>query len=87
MQQYRLNYPLLIGLIVGSVFATGAVYLIHKYQVNRNADVLMTSAAEAESQGKHQEAAEAYGNYLSIRPDDRCGARQICERLGRRDDG
>lgn len=70
MQQYRLNYPLLIGLIVGSVFATGAVYLIHKYQVNRNADVLMTSAAEYESQGKHQEAADAYGNYLSIRPDD-----------------
>src|SRR5258707_1121632 len=70
MQQYRLNYPLLIGLIVGLVFTTGAVYLIHKYQINRNANVLMTSAAEYESQGKHQDAAEAYGNYLSVRPDD-----------------
>jgi tetratricopeptide (TPR) repeat protein len=70
MQQYRLNYPLLIGLMVGSVFVSGAVYLIHKYQINRNANALITEAADFESQGKHHDAADSYGNYLSIRPDD-----------------
>ena len=70
MQQYRLNYPLLIGMIVGFVFVSAAVFFIHKYQIDRNANALITEATDFETQGKHHDAADAYGNYLSIRPED-----------------
>jgi tetratricopeptide (TPR) repeat protein len=70
MQQYRLNYRLLISLGVGFVVASAAVYVLHKYQLNRNAKALLDQAVTAEEAGKHQDAADAYSNYLSIRPED-----------------
>src|SRR5437667_1548018 len=70
MQQYRINYRLLISLGVGFVIASVAVYALHRFQLNRNAKALIAEAVNSEEAGKHQDAAEAYGNYLSIVPDD-----------------
>jgi cellulose synthase operon protein C len=70
MQQYRLNYRLLIGTAVGFVVASVMVYGLWKFQINRNASSLTKAAEEFEAEGNHHDAADAYGNYLSIRPDD-----------------
>jgi tetratricopeptide (TPR) repeat protein len=70
MQQYRVNYRLLIGLAIGFVVASVAVYGLHSFQINRNAKALLVEAAKAEESGNHQDAADAYSNYLSIRPED-----------------
>ena len=37
MQQYRLNYTLLIGLAVGTLVASGAVYGLWKFQIEQSA--------------------------------------------------
>jgi cellulose synthase operon protein C len=70
MQQYRVNYRLLIGLAIGLFVTSIAVYGLHKYQINRNATALLDEAAKHEADGKIQDAADAYNNYLSIRPED-----------------
>ncbi|HEY4233091.1 MAG TPA: hypothetical protein VGM76_06680, partial [Lacipirellulaceae bacterium] len=70
MQQYRVNYRLLIGLFIGFVITSTAVYWLHHFQINRNAKALLDEAAKAEEGGRHKDEADAYSNYLSIRPDD-----------------
>jgi cellulose synthase operon protein C len=70
MQQYRVNYTLLIALVIGTLVASGAAFGLWKFQINRNAGSLITSAHEYENQGDIRKAAADYANYLSIRPDD-----------------
>jgi len=43
MQQYRLNFTLLIGLIVGTLVVAAATYGLHKFQIERNADTLVAA--------------------------------------------
>ena len=69
-KQYRVNFTLLIGLVVGTLVASGAAFGLWKFQIERNAGSLITSAKEAEEKGEIREAASDYANYLSIRPDD-----------------
>ena len=67
MQQYRINFPLVIGLIVGSLVTSAAVYGLWSYQIDRNADALIVAAEQAEADGDLKTAAHQYGYYLSIR--------------------
>lgn len=70
MQRYHVNYPLLIGLVVGTIVVIGGGYGIWKVQVERNAGRLMTRADEARAEGELLDAAKLYSQYLSIRKDD-----------------
>ena len=70
MQQYRVNYVLLIGLLVGSLITLVAAYSLWKFQINRNAGSLIEAATKAQEEGDLRAAAQDYGNYLSIRPKD-----------------
>src|SRR5262245_48114723 len=70
MQQYRVNYTLLIGLIVGTLVVSAATFGLHRFQLNRNADALIASAEQAEKEGDLRSAAQDYTDYLSIRRDD-----------------
>lgn len=70
MQRYHVNYPLLIGLVVGTVVVLGGGYGLWKVQVERNAGRLMTRADEARTEGELLDAAKLYSQYLSIRKDD-----------------
>ena len=44
MQQYRVNYPLLIGLIVGTLVTSGAVFGLWKFQMERKSGWLIGEA-------------------------------------------
>ena len=68
MQQYRVNYGLLIGLIVGTLVVSAATYGLWLFQINRNADSLIAASEKARQEGDFRTAAQELGNYLSIRP-------------------
>src|SRR5262245_44765687 len=69
-QQYRLNYPLLIGLIVGGLVATAGAYGLWRFQIGRKSDVLLAEAEKARDAGDSRGAAQYYANYLSIHGGD-----------------
>ncbi|RIK87193.1 MAG: hypothetical protein DCC67_02180 [Planctomycetota bacterium] len=70
MQRYRVNYPLLIGLVVGFFAFSGAAYGLWRFQVNRNADYLVQKAEAAEAEGKLDEAFKSLLQYVKLRRDD-----------------
>lgn len=70
MQQYRLNYSLLIGLAIGGVLASGAVYGLWKFQIERKSGVLLGEAEKARAAGNYRDAAHYYSHYLSIHGGD-----------------
>jgi tetratricopeptide (TPR) repeat protein len=70
MQQYRVNYPLLIGLVVGTLVCSGAVFGLWKFQIERKSGWLITEAEKAREAGDERRAVEYYGQYLSIQNDD-----------------
>lgn len=70
MQQYRVNYPLLIGLIVGTLVCSGAVYALWKFQIDRKSGWLIAEAEKAHKAGDLGEARRYYAQYLTIRNDD-----------------
>lgn len=70
MERYRVNYTLLIGLLVGLIVAAGAIFGIWTWQMSRNADTLLARASEAEEEGDIVESVLLLENYLGFRPDD-----------------
>lgn len=70
MQQYRVNYTLLIGLLIGSVVTSGAVYGLWKFQIGRKSTVLLADAEQAIKDGDNRRAVQYYSQYLSIHPGD-----------------
>jgi tetratricopeptide (TPR) repeat protein len=67
MQRYRVNYPLLIGLTVGFVILTPALYFLWRFQVNRNADRLIAKADAAEASGELEGAYDSLKHYVQLR--------------------
>ena len=70
MQRYRVNYPLLIGLVVAFVTAAPASYALWKFQVNRNADRLLEAASAAEASGDAEKTYDALDQYVKLRSQD-----------------
>jgi tetratricopeptide (TPR) repeat protein len=70
MQQYRVNYSLLIGLIIGTLVFSGAVYGLWKYQIERKSTFLVNEAKRLKESGDVRKAAEFYNQYLSIHKED-----------------
>src|SRR5271157_2694756 len=66
----KLNLVFLLGLVMALLALSGAVYLVHGRQVQRNASVLLDRARKDEEQGKGSKAADALRQYLSLRPRD-----------------
>src|SRR5262245_15156267 len=79
MQQYRLNYPLLIGLGVGGLVASIAIYGLWKFQIERKSDVLLTEAEKARAAGDSRGAAQYYSHYLSIHGGDDDTRKKLAE--------
>lgn len=77
MQRYRVNYVLLIGLIVGLFVAAGSIYGIWVWQMKGNANQILERANAAESEGDYKQAVLLLNNYLGFRPkDDEARVRQ-----------
>jgi hypothetical protein len=53
-----------------SALLGGLVYVVHGYQVVRNAEVLLDRARRAEQENKLSQAVEALHQYLNLRKDD-----------------
>src|SRR5688572_2169902 len=70
MQQYRVNFTLLIGLVVGTLVSSGAVYGLWKFQTKRRSNTLIVEAQKAQDEGKLSEAVKLYSQYVRIRPGD-----------------
>ena len=70
LQRYRVNYHLLVGLIVGGFLTAAACYLLWRFQVDRNANRLLARAEAAEASGDDEEAFESLGQYVRLRPDE-----------------
>ena len=64
MQRYSLNVKLLVSLIIGTVFLSGGTYLLHAYQVERNAGTFLERGKNAEEEKDIRSAANLYSNYL-----------------------
>ena len=70
MERYRVNYTLLIGLVVGAVVLGGGGYVLLGIQASRNADSLLRQADEAEAAGEVREARGFLYKYTQLREDD-----------------
>ena len=70
MQEYRINYTLLIGLIVGTFVCSGAIYGLHQFQNSRQSGWLISEAEKAIAEKNYREAAQYYQQYISIHTDD-----------------
>lgn len=70
MQQYRVNFPLLIGLLVGTFFCSGAVYALWKFQIERKSGWLISEAEKSVAEGNLRDATQYYGQYMSIHPEN-----------------
>ncbi len=66
----RLNPVFLLGLVVALLALSGATYLVHGHQVQRNASVLLDRARKDQELGKASQATAALRQYLSLRPRD-----------------
>ena len=71
MQQYRVNFRLLISMTIGLLLISAVTFVVHRYQLSRNADALIASGEKAHQAGDLKSAAQDFRNYLSIRPDDK----------------
>ena len=66
----RLNLVFLVVLLIGTTVLGGGVYLVHGFQMRRNASALLDRACHAESTADLAKAEESLGLYLNLRPDD-----------------
>jgi tetratricopeptide (TPR) repeat protein len=70
MQQYRVNYSLLIGLAVGTLVVSGAVFALWSYQIDRKAGFLLSEAQKNVEAKEYRRSQDFYRQYLAIRSDD-----------------
>jgi tetratricopeptide (TPR) repeat protein len=70
MQEYRINYTLLIGLIVGTLVCSGAIYGLHKFQNSRQSGWLIAEAEKSIAEKNYRDAVQYYQQYITIHPDD-----------------
>src|SRR5579875_2390234 len=66
----KINTKLLLGLLLGSLFTSGAVFGVHRFQYGRIADSLLWQARRAEEQGQIRRQARYLQRYLEFRPKD-----------------
>ncbi len=70
MQEYRINFPLLIGLIVGGVVFAGAILGIHAFQTSRQSGWLLDEAEKAIANKNYVQASQYYQQYTAADPNN-----------------
>ena len=70
MQEYRINYTLLIGLIIGTFVCSGAIFGVHMFQTSRQSGWLISEAEKASADKNYRLAAQYYQQYGAIHNDD-----------------
>lgn len=81
MQRYRVNLPLLIGLVVGSIVLVGGGYGLYSFQKSRNANRLLVREEAARNEGDLKESVNLLIDYLRIRPGEEEAMVRLSESL------
>jgi tetratricopeptide (TPR) repeat protein len=66
----KINAKLFLGLLVGAIVCTGAVFAVHHFQYDRIADSLLWQARRAEEQGQVKRQARYLRRYLEFNSKD-----------------
>lgn len=66
----RINFKLLLILMVGIGLVGGGLVAVRWFQISRNAEGKLTLSKQRMSEGKIAEAMDLLGQYVSLRPDD-----------------
>lgn len=66
----RINFKLLLILLIGIGMAGGGLYALRKLQISRNAEGKFALAKERLAEGKTAEAMDLLGQYVALRPGD-----------------
>ena len=70
MQRYRVNYKLLVGLVIGGLATAGASYGLWWWQVDSNANTLRDRAENQVQDGERRDALLTLEQYVALRPED-----------------
>jgi tetratricopeptide (TPR) repeat protein len=70
MQQYRVNYTLLIVLIIGTMVCSLAVAGVWKFQISRKSGALLVEAEKAHKAGNYRDEVKFFWQYLTLNRDD-----------------
>lgn len=70
MERYRVNYGLLIGLVVGVIALGGGAFGLYKFQQSRNAGRFIEEANKAEEENDLRGVRDNLARYLRLRRDD-----------------
>lgn len=81
MQRYRVNVPLLAGLVIGTVVLLGGSYGLYKFQKARNSDRLLEREKVAREEGDWRKSKNLLINYLQINMNDEEAMAQLCDSL------
>jgi tetratricopeptide (TPR) repeat protein len=75
----KINTKLLLGLLLGTLATTGAVFGIHHFQYDRIAESLLWQARRAEDQGQVRRQARYLQRYLEFHPKDLHAKAQLAQ--------
>ncbi len=79
MQRYRLNFKLLIGLLVGAVVVVGGVAGLYIIQAGRGAESLLRQAVDAREAGELRKERGFLSQYTRLRREDKDAAVRFAE--------
>ena len=77
----RLNFRFLVYLILFVVAIAGLTFLVHRYQVNRGAALMLTLARQSREAGNLSEASAMYRQYLALAPESAEASGELGEML------
>ena len=66
----RINFKFLLILIVVAVVTFGGLFLLRRFQINRNAGGKLEIARQRLKEGKTAQAMELFAQYVELRPND-----------------
>ena len=82
----RVNVPLLIAIALLLIGGVAGTYVLHRFQVRRNAEDMARQAKRQIDEGNDDEAIRLLSRYVALRPDDAPRQREYAELLLRQVD-
>jgi len=77
----RVNVPLLIAIALLLIGGVAGTYVLHRFQVRRNAEDMARQAKRQIDEGNNDEAIRLLSRYVALRPDDAPRQREYAELL------
>src|SRR6056297_646114 len=77
----KLNFRFLIPLLVVSMLAGVGVFCLHRFQVSRTSNAVVSMARQAKEAGQLSEAQTRYQRYLGLMPEDAAARSELGEIL------